>query len=263
MGFGKREASRNEHEKVHIPSHGDHGAIGPPRHPAIKRRNRLDDEEENQQNSEPLKCPRCDSKNTKFCYYNNYNKSQPRHFCKACKRHWTSGGILRNVPVGGDRKKKKRRTSDTVVTSTTTTTVANSSTEVANTCDNESNNLLSTDLGETLRNAMNKNGENENIVASSALSPFHYQDLQVLHAGFGFGLLEANQCPMIPNTIQSSSIFSSLVGEADTLEHLDHTSMCSISWNVVDVPSEWDLEDICEVSASELIIPWDDTRLIP
>ncbi|XP_071722139.1 dof zinc finger protein DOF2.1-like [Rutidosis leptorrhynchoides] len=58
--------------------------------------------------SEPLKCPRCDSSNTKFCYYNNYNKSQPRHYCKACKRHWTKGGTLRNVPVGGGRKNNKR-----------------------------------------------------------------------------------------------------------------------------------------------------------
>ncbi|OIT36421.1 PREDICTED: dof zinc finger protein DOF1.4-like [Nicotiana attenuata] len=57
--------------------------------------------------AEPLKCPRCESTNTKFCYYNNYNKSQPRHFCKGCKRHWTEGGILRNVPVGGGRKIKR------------------------------------------------------------------------------------------------------------------------------------------------------------
>ncbi|KAM3362388.1 dof zinc finger protein DOF1.4 [Capsicum galapagoense] len=58
---------------------------------------------------EPLKCPRCDSINTKFCYYNNYNKSQPRHYCKGCKRHWTEGGTLRNVPVGGGRKNKRMR----------------------------------------------------------------------------------------------------------------------------------------------------------
>ncbi|KAL0299914.1 UNVERIFIED_CONTAM: Dof zinc finger protein DOF1.1 [Sesamum calycinum] len=37
--------------------------------------------------SENLRCPRCDSSNTKFCYYNNYNLTQPRHFCKTC-RHW-------------------------------------------------------------------------------------------------------------------------------------------------------------------------------
>ncbi|XP_020093241.1 dof zinc finger protein DOF3.7-like isoform X2 [Ananas comosus] len=56
----------------------------------------------------PLKCPRCDSTNTKFCYYNNYSLSQPRHFCKACKRYWTRGGTLRNVPVGGGCRKNKR-----------------------------------------------------------------------------------------------------------------------------------------------------------
>ncbi|XP_047314731.1 dof zinc finger protein DOF3.1-like [Impatiens glandulifera] len=52
-----------------------------------------------------LKCPRCDSMNTKFCYYNNYNLSQPRHFCKSCRRYWTKGGILRNIPVGGGTRK--------------------------------------------------------------------------------------------------------------------------------------------------------------
>lgn len=57
---------------------------------------------------DPLPCPRCNSSNTKFCYYNNYNLSQPRHFCKACKRYWTRGGILRNVPVGGGCRKNKK-----------------------------------------------------------------------------------------------------------------------------------------------------------
>ncbi|XP_051128926.1 dof zinc finger protein DOF3.2-like [Andrographis paniculata] len=49
----------------------------------------------------PLKCPRCGSCNTKFCYYNNYSLSQPRHFCRACKRYWTRGGTLRNIPARG------------------------------------------------------------------------------------------------------------------------------------------------------------------
>ncbi|KAF2282957.1 hypothetical protein GH714_043274 [Hevea brasiliensis] len=60
------------------------------------------------QNQQALKCPRCDSLNTKFCYYNNYNLSQPRHFCKSCRRYWTKGGVLRNVPVGGGCRKTKR-----------------------------------------------------------------------------------------------------------------------------------------------------------
>ncbi|XP_062096581.1 dof zinc finger protein DOF1.4-like isoform X2 [Humulus lupulus] len=71
---------------------------------------------------EQLKCPRCDSSNTKFCYYNNYNKSQPRHFCRACKRHWTKGGTLRNVPVGGGRKNKRAKKSTTTSATATATT---------------------------------------------------------------------------------------------------------------------------------------------
>ncbi|KAI5059225.1 hypothetical protein GOP47_0025544 [Adiantum capillus-veneris] len=55
-----------------------------------------------------LKCPRCTSSDTKFCYYNNYSLSQPRYFCKNCKRYWTAGGVLRNVPVGGGLRKNKR-----------------------------------------------------------------------------------------------------------------------------------------------------------
>jgi hypothetical protein len=55
-----------------------------------------------------LSCPRCCSKNTKFCYYNNYNLNQPRYFCKACRRYWTQGGSLRLVPVGGGCRRNKR-----------------------------------------------------------------------------------------------------------------------------------------------------------
>lgn len=65
-------------------------------------------QQQQQQQQQALRCPRCDSSNTKFCYYNNYSLSQPRHFCKACKRYWTRGGTLRNVPVGGGCRKNKR-----------------------------------------------------------------------------------------------------------------------------------------------------------
>lgn len=54
-----------------------------------------------------LPCPRCNSMDTKFCYYNNYNVNQPRHFCKSCQRYWTAGGTMRNVPVGAGRRKNK------------------------------------------------------------------------------------------------------------------------------------------------------------
>ncbi|THG11126.1 dof zinc finger protein DOF5.3-like [Camellia sinensis] len=66
------------------------------------------DQQTPQPQQQPQKCPRCDSLNTKFCYYNNYSLSQPRYFCKTCRRYWTQGGTLRNVPVGGGCRKGKR-----------------------------------------------------------------------------------------------------------------------------------------------------------
>lgn len=70
------------------------------------RQNPLDDKSL-QKPDKVVACPRCDSLDTKFCYYNNYNVNQPRHFCKNCQRYWTAGGTLRNVPVGAGRRKNK------------------------------------------------------------------------------------------------------------------------------------------------------------
>ncbi|CAL9134294.1 dof zinc finger protein DOF5.1-like isoform X1 [Musa acuminata AAA Group] len=83
-----------------------------------------------------LKCPRCDSTNTKFCYFNNYSLSQPRHFCKTCRRYWTRGGALRNVPVGGGCRRNKRTKStaggsSSKSSNTTTQTGASSSSSTA------------------------------------------------------------------------------------------------------------------------------------
>ncbi|KAJ1403996.1 Zinc finger, Dof-type [Sesbania bispinosa] len=63
------------------------------------------------QKEQALNCPRCHSINTKFCYYNNYSLTQPRYFCKTCRRYWTEGGSLRNIPVGGGSRKNKRSNS--------------------------------------------------------------------------------------------------------------------------------------------------------
>ncbi|KAB2037809.1 hypothetical protein ES319_D03G102900v1 [Gossypium barbadense] len=63
------------------------------------------------QKEQALNCPRCNSTNTKFCYYNNYSLTQPRYFCKTCRRYWTEGGSLRNIPVGGGSRKNKRPSS--------------------------------------------------------------------------------------------------------------------------------------------------------
>ncbi|CAN4077504.1 unnamed protein product [Withania somnifera] len=63
------------------------------------------------QKDQVVNCPRCNSNNTKFCYYNNYSLSQPRYFCKTCRRYWTAGGSLRNIPVGGGCRKKNKSSS--------------------------------------------------------------------------------------------------------------------------------------------------------
>ena len=71
-----------------------------------------------------LPCPRCDSMDTKFCYFNNYSTTQPRHFCKNCRRYWTQGGSLRNVPVGGGCRKNKRLSKASSILSSCTASMA-------------------------------------------------------------------------------------------------------------------------------------------
>ncbi|KAL2241715.1 UNVERIFIED_CONTAM: Dof zinc finger protein DOF3.6 [Sesamum indicum] len=64
--------------------------------------------QQQQQASTPLKCPRCASLDTKFRYFNNHSLAQPRHYCKTCKRQWTVGGNLRNIPFGGKTRNGKQ-----------------------------------------------------------------------------------------------------------------------------------------------------------
>ncbi|XP_021274371.1 dof zinc finger protein DOF5.7-like [Herrania umbratica] len=83
----------------------------PPVKPATKEENQSGSNRKaasTRPQEQALKCPRCDSPNTKFCYYNNYSLTQPRHFCKTCRRYWTKGGALRNVPIGGGCRKNKK-----------------------------------------------------------------------------------------------------------------------------------------------------------
>ncbi|XXG67181.1 hypothetical protein AAC387_Pa06g0585 [Persea americana] len=79
------------------------------------------------QKEQALNCPRCNSTNTKFCYYNNYSLTQPRYFCKTCRRYWTEGGSLRNVPVGGGSRKNKRSSSSSTTSSSATASSKKSS----------------------------------------------------------------------------------------------------------------------------------------
>lgn len=87
-----------------------------PKTPSINEETRRQESEHKPTNQQPktlkkpdkiLPCPRCTSMDTKFCYFNNYNVNQPRHFCKSCQRYWTAGGAMRNMPVGAGRRKNK------------------------------------------------------------------------------------------------------------------------------------------------------------
>ncbi|XP_022777309.1 dof zinc finger protein DOF1.5-like isoform X2 [Durio zibethinus] len=72
-----------------------------------EEQNKTDHQTADKRPDKIIPCPRCKSMETKFCYFNNYNVNQPRHFCKGCQRYWTAGGALRNVPVGAGRRKAK------------------------------------------------------------------------------------------------------------------------------------------------------------
>ncbi|XP_006653686.3 dof zinc finger protein 1-like isoform X2 [Oryza brachyantha] len=85
------------------------------------------------QKEKALNCPRCNSTNTKFCYYNNYSLQQPRYFCKTCRRYWTEGGSLRNVPVGGGSRKNKRSSSSSSAAASTANSVVTSASSMAST----------------------------------------------------------------------------------------------------------------------------------
>lgn len=118
-----------------------------------------------------LKCPRCDSLNTKFCYYNNYNLSQPRHFCKGCRRYWTKGGVLRKVPVGGGCRKAKRSAKPKQSTSTSVVaTAANLDEDKKDNSSSESSSLTAT----TTVTANEVMSGNTNTSSNSAPSLFNF-----------------------------------------------------------------------------------------
>ncbi|KAL6496221.1 hypothetical protein OROGR_029479 [Orobanche gracilis] len=98
-----------------------------------------------------LKCPRCDSTNTKFCYFNNYSLSQPRHFCKTCRRYWTRGGAMRSVPVGGGCRRNKRSSKSTASSKSSPASNNNNSNRQTNSNStggiNNNNDTISTNYG--------------------------------------------------------------------------------------------------------------------
>ncbi|XP_010057393.1 dof zinc finger protein DOF1.4 isoform X1 [Eucalyptus grandis] len=166
--------------------------------------------QQQQQQLQPLKCPRCDSSNTKFCYYNNYSLSQPRHFCKACKRYWTRGGTLRNVPVGGGCRKNKRvkRPASASATDTAPSSSASATSDhhppphkthmenLSSSCSNHNSNPMN--LGPLFygnpADQMSNNLAFPRLTSSSSLYDLHPQ-LSALGLGFSSSaIIPANSC---------------------------------------------------------------------
>lgn len=188
--------------------------------PAVARRQ----QQQNQEQPEQLKCPRCESTNTKFCYYNNYNKTQPRHFCRACKRHWTKGGTLRNVPVGGHGRKNKRTrkpnssasaaktTTNGAGTISTTTRVINNTNLAFDRTDGAQrlNSHLAIDGEQRLNTHMGVLLPQQSLITSSELDNHIYSSSSGLSSTtMPFNFLQAGRAQVLSFPFSSSSTTSS------------------------------------------------------
>ncbi|XP_057948856.1 dof zinc finger protein DOF1.4-like [Malania oleifera] len=249
-----------------------------------------------QQLGPSLKCPRCDSTNTKFCYYNNYNKSQPRHFCKSCKRHWTKGGTLRNVPVGGSRKNKRLKASTASTSATAATSASNSGSGGTNThtANHRTVGDGETDISEILPRALiscspsnslqlnhffnssSKNFGHDGIFDRSILS-LHQNHQNLCNIPFPSLTSPFGSDPFsISSPFQSSNVYSCAAGEPETMEDSTITTVnmptasgggaaTDQPWQVPTSSSaaletcySWGLDDIDALVSADLNLPWDD-----
>ncbi|KAJ8545562.1 hypothetical protein K7X08_018145 [Anisodus acutangulus] len=246
---------------------------------------------------EPLKCPRCCSTSTKFCYYNNYNKSQPRHYCKGCKRHWTEGGTLRNVPVGGGRKNKLLRPTDPVnhiperkkeVKNQRCPLISMTASSMPGVTIREN----STNMDEEIKNENDIFYETINLPSSSSLPYDIFSSLKLsipqdgnTHFSFSYDNVP---CSIIPNssTTRSSNIFNEYLGKFDsTMEESTITTVMPITsssdllshqpWKVPETGNDlitnenmssnyWNLNEFDTLSTvADLDIQWDDLEIKP
>ncbi|KAL4592220.1 hypothetical protein LXL04_005207 [Taraxacum kok-saghyz] len=127
---------------------------------------------------EALKCPRCDSGNTKFCYYNNYSLTQPRYFCKSCRRYWTKGGTLRNVPVGGGCRKNKRSSSSS---SSATSPISSSASALSKLRGTQDHHLIQQHHHQHPLNIIASNSNNH-LLSNLAHLPYDSTDLSLAFA---------------------------------------------------------------------------------
>nr|ATO92533.1 cycling dof factor [Allium cepa] len=210
-----------------------------------------------------LKCPRCDSTNTKFCYYNNYSLSQPRHYCKTCRRYWTKGGTLRNVPVGGGSRKTRKSKSH-----------SSSSSNVSNDPANYQLNLLPTHFvgfnypvvaAFDNNNQFSNNNSNNNIAAFESLSSMnqdlHWRLQQQRLAMFAAENVNHVQ-PLSSYRVEEES--KSLVNNnssavaATTSWFLDHRSTVAANYSVLPNGANGGVN--ANVNWSNGVSPWNDLQ---
>ncbi|XP_058750729.1 dof zinc finger protein DOF3.1-like [Vicia villosa] len=232
---------------------------------------------------EAVNCPRCDSTNTKFCYYNNYNKSQPRHFCRACKRHWTKGGTLRNVPVGGVRKNKRVKKSTTISTSSKTTISTSSKTTITTPTPTTSNATTTPSMYEPLIHPPSF-FPSQNLMSTRDSSQGNNEEF-----GIGNGIflsssmdLPQNQSLIFPFSNSSSLRSSNAYNYGEEIKvmedsSLNNTVMPSTSgaitqpWENIpatgnsgmEMSNYWSWEDIDSLVSTDLNVPWDDSDIKP
>lgn len=239
-------------------------------------------QQQNQQ-LEAVNCPRCDSTNTKFCYYNNYNKSQPRHFCRACKRHWTKGGTLRNVPVGGVRKNKRVKisTSPTSISTTSKTTISTSTT--TSNANKQNKKTTPSSMHEFLihppsflppQNLMStkdqSEGNNEEFgigngmfLSSSMPFPqnqsflFPFSNSSSLRSSNGYN--HGEEFKIMEESIINNSAMPSTSGSGT----VTHPWEIPATSSGMDMSNYWSWEDIDSLVSTDLNVPWDDSDIKP
>ncbi|XP_058750690.1 dof zinc finger protein DOF3.1-like [Vicia villosa] len=255
------------------------------------RKQQHQQQQNHQHQLEVVNCPRCDSTNTKFCYYNNYNKSQPRHFCRACKRHWTKGGTLRNVPVGGVRKNKRVKKSTTISTSSKTTISTSSKTTITTptTTTSTSDTKTTPSMYEPLihppsffpsQNLMNtrdsSQGNNEEfgigngIFLSSSMDlpqnqslifPFSNSSSLRSSNAYNYGEeIKAMEDSSLNNTVMPSTSGADAGAGAITQpwENIPATGNSGM-----EMSNYWSWEDIDSLVSTDLNVPWDDSDIKP
>ncbi|CAE5962154.1 unnamed protein product [Arabidopsis arenosa] len=166
-----------------------------------------------------LNCPRCNSLNTKFCYYNNYSLTQPRYFCKDCRRYWTAGGSLRNIPVGGGVRKNKRSSSSSSNSSSPSSSSSSKKPLFANNNNTPTPPLpqLNPKIGEAAATKV------QDLTFSQGFGNAHeVKDLNLAFSqGFGIAHHHHNSIPEFMQVVPSSSMKNNtLVSTSSALELL-------------------------------------------